>query len=321
MPELVDFTEHNFVTWYATLNGLICLSTSFTDYKPENYNSEIFVWNPTVRKFITLPDSPRLEIPEFGDYCQVKLAFRFFPGSLDFKVVKIVHDSYYKNKSEATLVDVYTRSTNSWKTISQENVIRPLYFDRSDGVFVGASAFWLGGGKIVCFDTDNDVMREIDLPESTDVMSFSIRASGESLALFARNLKFTVLNMWILEGGLANNEIVWKKKFDFCLKYENWLRFELGMDALGFRNNGEHILDGGYWVSEVKELHQRSGIVSLSCLRSGETAGSNARFLNSKRSSTHCQSDVQEKLTSKRSSRIYMMRIYNGDFSVVKIEN
>lgn len=243
MPELVDFTENNFMTWYATSNGLICLSKLFTVYKPEHYNSKIFVWNPTVRKVITLPDAPRLDVPVFGDYCQVKLAFRFFPESLDYKVVKIVHDGYYKNRSEATLVDVYTRSTNSWKTISQDNVIRPLYFDGSDGVFVGAVAFWLGGGKIVCFDTENDVMRGIAVPELTDDTSFSIRAFGESLALFARNVNFTILDMWVLEGGLTNNEIVWEKKFNFCLQVENRCRFEaLGLNALGFRNNGEVLL-------------------------------------------------------------------------------
>ncbi|KAK1352996.1 hypothetical protein POM88_052834 [Heracleum sosnowskyi] len=240
MPEFVDFSEKKFITWYATSNGLICASTSYTIYKPEHYNSKIYVWNPTVRKYITLPDSPRSEIPVFGDYCQVKLAFAFFPESLDYKVVKIVHDTYYKNKSESTLVDVYTRSTNSWKMISQENVITPSCFDTSDGVFVDAVAFWLGGDKIVCFDSDNDIMRVIALPEITDDMSLSIRASGDSLALFVRNIDFTILTMWVLEGGLTNNEIVWKKKGNICLQVGNrWRYQELGLEALGFRNNGE----------------------------------------------------------------------------------
>ncbi|KAK1352986.1 hypothetical protein POM88_052824 [Heracleum sosnowskyi] len=90
--------------------------------------------------------------------------------------------------------------------ISQEHVITPSCFDTSDGVFVDAVAFWLGGDEIVCFDTDNDIMRVIALPELTDDMSLSIRASGDSLALFVQN---------------------------------RWRDQALGLEALGFRNNGE----------------------------------------------------------------------------------
>lgn len=99
------------------------------------------------------------------------------------------------------LVCVYSLNTNSWKirNIEDDFLIRHVS-EEPNFVSVNGVSFWRaykkGKPTFLSYDTMNDVLQNISLPE-TDRDS-SLHQFGHSLAYFVEERSSNVFNMWIL---------------------------------------------------------------------------------------------------------------------------
>ncbi|KAM3744574.1 hypothetical protein ACB098_06G063100 [Castanea mollissima] len=96
----------------ATCNGLVCITTKYTN--------SLFLWNPCIIKFVKLP-TPNLNF-QTHSFCKPSLGFGFDAKTNDYKVVIIVND--YKKKSSIPKVETKKKSINF-----------VLAFDLGDNVF------------------------------------------------------------------------------------------------------------------------------------------------------------------------------------------
>nr|ABW08115.1 S haplotype-specific F-box protein 7 [Prunus avium] len=94
-------TEHYGI--YGSSNGLICISDEIL-----NFDSPIYIWNPSVRKFRTPPMSTNINIK----FSYVDLQFGFHPRFNDYKAVRMM-----RTNKNAFTVEVYSLRTDSWKMI------------------------------------------------------------------------------------------------------------------------------------------------------------------------------------------------------------
>lgn len=228
--------------WLSTSYSLICFSTIFNDWHIDNYSGDIFLFNPLIQKYKTLPYLPTIpDLPSrtssFDTF--VFLAFGYVPHIYDYRVVKIVN-YYDDNKIPLFAISVYSLSSNSWttKTVLDDIFIRIR--DPYESVFVNGIAYWRtwsknNGRTLLCFDVVNGVLRNIPLPKVVDCCDPSLKQFGQSVAYFTDHLKFTDINIWILRGD-PMNEFFWEKKFSVSLPED------IRTDVLGIRNNGELIL-------------------------------------------------------------------------------
>ncbi|PRQ42544.1 putative F-box domain, galactose oxidase/kelch, beta-propeller, F-box associated interaction [Rosa chinensis] len=157
-PQLDYNSRLDYFKIYGSKNGLLCLAGNVMDS-----NSPIYIWNPSVRKFRTLPQ------PRFDHYCvdcfpkhvDIPLLFGFHPELNDYKVIRMMLPGSIK-------MEVYTLSTNSWKIIQ---VIPPWlntmkFSTRSE--FWNGMAYWLATKdsmvRVVLFDTNNEEFEELAVP-------------------------------------------------------------------------------------------------------------------------------------------------------------
>lgn len=237
-------------TSYGTSNGLICLSDLSLDY-----DSLIYLWNPAIRKTKLLPHSSIFsnifKLKFKGQSCKMSLAFGYSPNVNDYKVVKIMIYQMEEDAKWSSIVDVYSLRSNSWNRIGEELSCYKL----SRPAFVKGVAYWVakkcnGSKIIVCFDTENEIYREILLPEynSSYKLRYFVQKYGESLCVLVFRPSLEVVDMWVMEEAK-----VWRKK----------TRINMGDDyglPMGFRNNGEMVL---------RDLNQEFGFVSYD-LKKGE---------------------------------------------------
>lgn len=232
------------IHWYAAAShGLICYTNEDLQWE-----RDIFLWNPAIRKLKILPSPPRHP----GGVIWITLAFGYCQKANDFKVVKILEsceDNYTNQKIEA---EVYSLNTNSWKTISEDNLIGTsiVLSSKDDWVFLNGKAYFRGlnlnlnedelcKSIIVCYDTDEDIMREIPSPETkkNNFLSRPIRVLNGSLVYFTGKRDENSFDMWVLKQGGNTNKFCWEKKINVDLGGINkdW-------EVFGIRSNGEIVL-------------------------------------------------------------------------------
>lgn len=238
--------------WLAQSNGLICVTSFFNHYLGYQGKPNIYLWNPLIEKYKTLPDSPlgsfsfkensRSSEEETG---WIALAFGFVPEDNDYVVVHIVKPPLESAPDpHSVMIGVYSLKSNSWKIKSQDNVfvcgIRMVHHVLVDGV-----AYWLGikpdGIRqiIMCFDTKTDVLQEITLPDWVDCQDYLwspfLHPFGESIAYFVENVELNHFDMWVLKRD-PKNDCSWEQKLSVSLSRE------FRTEVLGLRNNGEPIV-------------------------------------------------------------------------------
>lgn len=228
--------DHRFLSnvhWYAASHGLICYTCADLEHE-----FGVFLWNPAIRKIKSLPDPPERD----GATAWITLAFGFSQKANDFKVVKIL-DNY-----QTIVVEVYSLNTHSWKTISNDNLIRTYRLSENNWVFLNGTAYIFGSSRkdfqpiIVSYDTDSDIMSEISTPHTWETHFFhihrSIRVLNDSLVIFTGNPDECSFNMWVLQQGSDTNKFFWEKKINVDLGGLNsscW-------DVFALRSNGELVL-------------------------------------------------------------------------------
>lgn len=231
---------------HGTNRGLICFSLS--TYWP--YMQQTYLWNPIIRIAKPLPDSA---VPFNGSSPFLfGLAFGYFPDINDYKVIKI--ESIIVERSRFYTVYVYSLSTHSWTTVPVNNVAQFYSYDQLyNSVVVNGAAYWIGIKKpvfmqvVVCFDMDNETVREILIPpqyafdsSQSHISSFNlVQHFGEvqlSVVYLDTNTDTFIHDILVLEKDGEMNE-VWTKKVTIDLNKvgQNWW-------PVGFRNNGEIVL-------------------------------------------------------------------------------
>ncbi|XP_074326522.1 uncharacterized protein LOC141664468 [Apium graveolens] len=141
----------------------------------ECFPNMVYLWNPSIRisKTLHVPDTAiPCDDPVSGPFT-MGIAFGYFPDINDYRVIKLEKFNYNRNgevKSEFH-VGIYSLSTNSWRTVSKDKFITFSNYELHNSVVVNGVAYWVGikfpvvqGGRIVCYDTKNETIREIMLP-------------------------------------------------------------------------------------------------------------------------------------------------------------
>ncbi|KAL1821587.1 hypothetical protein ACET3Z_016456 [Daucus carota] len=199
-------------SWYGQANGLFCVSTMFN--QELGYKTDIYLWNPLVSKFRSIPSSP---LPRYR-YREIRwnaLAFGFLPEVDDYVVVHVVKPSstaephspdadYYAIRPYDTppyarylhsvKIGVYSLNTNSWKEICQDNVfVDEMCVNESE--FVNGTAFWIGYNNdlseqvVMYFDTKTNLLGQISVPiwvvrHTRQLENPVILPFGQSIAYF-----------------------------------------------------------------------------------------------------------------------------------------
>ena len=113
-------TEHFGI--YGSSNGLVCISHQEQEL---SCRSPIIIWNPSIKKFKTLPPSSN------NKFRYLSLQFGYHPDVNDYKVVRLM----WINK-DAFAVEVYSLSTNTWKLIDDIPPWLKCDFKHHQGIYV-----------------------------------------------------------------------------------------------------------------------------------------------------------------------------------------
>nr|XP_011461617.1 PREDICTED: F-box/kelch-repeat protein At3g23880-like isoform X1 [Fragaria vesca subsp. vesca] len=247
-------------------NGLVCLADDF-----ERYGENFLLWNPSIRKLVSLP-KPGITVQTVGGY-DAQHGFAFDVVTNDYKVVRVVEDQYGWEDEETEnriFVEVYSLAAGSW---SSRRIVDPQWsvFGHSPQAFVNGALHWDVRSKasskhryfILAFDVSSELLREMMMPESLDWDSFrpgfgdlslqlTVSGDGKSLALFLRYHDEysdpSLLDVWVMK--------------EYCLE-ESWTKLitlhpqgpqRSLPSALCFRKSGEIVMvhDHRYGGEEVK---------------------------------------------------------------------
>ncbi|XVF70358.1 hypothetical protein PTKIN_Ptkin11bG0155700 [Pterospermum kingtungense] len=224
--------------------GLVCLC-----FFPQDNFLDLFLWNPSVHKYITLP---KPSITCLGDNTNLVFGFGFDSRTNDYKLLIVAG-------TVETLTDAYlfSLSGNCWKRFSAmftEYAIEGVI----SSTFVNGAVHWLGyqrgndGGfrnTVLGFDISTEEYLVMGLPESLIglcPLDLSIMKYQEaSIAVLRRDWEDSEqLDMWVMkEYGKVGS---WTKVLHLTDQSGG-----LPPRVLGFRKNGEVLLqvDGGEMAS------------------------------------------------------------------------
>ncbi|XP_023872558.2 F-box/kelch-repeat protein At3g23880 [Quercus suber] len=214
----------------GSANGLFCL-----------YDEIRFIlWNPCIRKFITLPN-PSVEFPCY-------LAFGFDSRTNDYKVVRIAYRSNTRYEgAKPPLVEVYSVSEGSWRVTSAGDSYPPKITIRNwhpeaaslnGAVYFVANDWGNTSSKVLSFNLGDEVFRMISLPNGKSGLYAHIFTSVFKglLSLICYEQwhmdEHYSCSIWVMkEYGVVDS---WTKQFTIDLNMGYW-------KVLGFWKN-DHVL-------------------------------------------------------------------------------
>lgn len=186
----------------GTCNGLVCLADDLG-----RYVSNLLIWNPSVRKYVTLPNP-------LGGYGCASFGLGYDSVTNDYKVVRLATQLDLNNKLYECppVAQVYSLANGSWSSLHFD--LPPcLMAGCSPNAFVNGALHWLAFRLmndayvyfILSFEVSSGSFRQIMLPESFKLdMSFGLRLSvsgdGKSLGLFAKcdSDSGSFLDIWVM---------------------------------------------------------------------------------------------------------------------------
>ncbi|XP_004305455.1 PREDICTED: F-box/kelch-repeat protein At3g23880-like [Fragaria vesca subsp. vesca] len=218
----------------GSCNGLILLSD---DYLTET--NTFILWNPSIRKFITLP---KPHIPHSQYY--TVYGFGFDAQRDDYKILQLVYEGHNRAGPE---VELYSLSSGSWKSItaaSPKYEIAPTMWSQ---VFVNGFIHFIGYSKkgeafrnvVVGFDVCQEAFHEIKLPKdlASEVPNMFITVIGKCLAVQHYDSVRECCNLWVMrEYGVVES---WTKQLSIDFLTPNFRVTRV----LGCRKNGEFLLE------------------------------------------------------------------------------
>ncbi|XP_050283049.1 F-box/kelch-repeat protein At3g23880-like isoform X6 [Quercus robur] len=217
----------------GSANGLFCLYEG----------NRCILWNPCIRKFITLPN-PSVTA-EFFCY----LAFGFDSRTNDYKVVRIAYksDTRYEG-AKPPLVEVYSVSEGSWRVTNGGDSYPPRITISNwhpqaaylNGAVYFAANDWGDAQSLIVlsFDLGDEVFRLISLPNGKFGLDADIGTSvfNGLLSLICYGYQHLSIvkscSVWVMkEDGVVDS---WTKQFTIELNMLRW-------KVLGFLKN-DHVL-------------------------------------------------------------------------------
>ncbi|XP_050370168.1 F-box/kelch-repeat protein At3g06240-like [Argentina anserina] len=227
----------------GTCNGLVLLADDHG-----RYGYTFVLWNPCVRKYVTLP-KPSVRFSTHGGY-DASLGLGYDDVGNDYKVVRLTSLLDYPGESPMTLAQVYSLANRSWGML---RVLPPCLVPCSwVQACVGGALHWLAlrwldddhfNYFVVAFDVGSESYREIMLPKSfrtEKTLELRLCASGDrkSIALFVRSKsEFDgFLDIWVMK--------------EYCIE-KSWTKLMILTpqgpkrslpEALCFRRIGEVVL-------------------------------------------------------------------------------
>ncbi|KAF7850239.1 hypothetical protein BT93_L5723 [Corymbia citriodora subsp. variegata] len=205
----------------GSCNGLICFSELSRDTPDET----IYVWNIFTRKHKAVrPSHPDLFFME-----NTPEGFGFDASSNDYKIVRIL---YPDDEDDEDLVEVYSLSTDSWRSLECKV---PAFCALRPAVFLNGNLHWHlfeyedprehgGCGSILSFDLADEVFDEMYLPEEmfykdSGDLTVNLAVLNDFLAVF---IHFTdqlcyephsACSVWVMmEYGMPKS---WTKLYSF----------------------------------------------------------------------------------------------------------
>ncbi|KAL7218719.1 hypothetical protein ACSBR2_011902 [Camellia fascicularis] len=249
----------------GSCNGLLCIS----DYHGSDC---AFLWNPSIRRFLTLPESG---YSVTDSDLQFVFGFGFDRINNDYKVVKIGYLNDLKTRGSVLCkMEPYALSTLSWRPVCVVDFRFELSIN-TWSVFVNGAVHWVTfdpakergfGILIVAFIMGNEVFREMALPNYQPngwlYRNAAVAVLDESLAVINFEFDLVLANLmcnfhiWVMEEyGVIES---WTKRYTIIGQ-------RIFLKVLGFRKNGDVLFeDGGglgKLVSYVPQSHQIKNLV------------------------------------------------------------
>ncbi|XP_026429251.1 F-box/kelch-repeat protein At3g06240-like [Papaver somniferum] len=199
------------VVFLSSCNGLVWIHLR----KTGGHEKEYYIWNPATEVYKSIPMPREVKSLRRG------YGFCYDYRTEDYKLVRVVVDW----ASKCSDVDVYTVSSNSWKTT--QIIPYNIYYQGYCGVLFCGALHWLmrtfgrdSTHVLVCFDIVNKRFEEVALPETpmpypeepleADMLDLGIGVLGGCICLIYRFFGVGV-DVWMMqEYGVRKS---WTKSF------------------------------------------------------------------------------------------------------------
>ncbi|KAI8551341.1 hypothetical protein RHMOL_Rhmol06G0178400 [Rhododendron molle] len=230
----------------GSCNGVICLS----DDQGYGYMDDMFLWNPSIRKFFAIPGY-NVTFQSHGSFMHC-VGFGYDPVTDDFKVVRVVHTGVDCDRIPPE-VEIYSLKTGRWRYIS-DKALPVKITERYRQAYFNGAAHWMAFTRgpfrhtILAFNMSEEVFNEILVPESIthDVSLYKMI----TLSVFKESLCL----IQCVYGNDRHCSVWIMKEYGVAASWANLFRIDLcgGLSRpLGLRKNGEVIFatDDGNLVS------------------------------------------------------------------------
>nr|XP_043632970.1 putative F-box protein At3g16590 [Erigeron canadensis] len=224
-------------------HGLVC----FYGFDASDRSPMAVVWNPWIRKSVDVPVPNVLFVPY-----ETILGFGVSPQTKDPKIVKIISSIHPKADTSVPTpwrVEVFTLSSGTWKTPSNNLPFRNSIRFRWGQVALDGVIYWLAfewikvddglqlHNLIMSFDLSSEGFQEVRLPDNLacrNIYDLSISKRMESIVVVEKTRNTFVV--WMMGQGVTKSFTklfnVITRGSSFCIVSE-------------FMKNGEPIVDHG----------------------------------------------------------------------------
>ncbi|KAL3515944.1 hypothetical protein ACH5RR_022846 [Cinchona calisaya] len=191
-------------------NGLVCLKMTYNKAK-----TGIFLWNPLIQKFKALDTFPYMYTYDDDDCFLYGLGYH--EPCKDHRVVRVS----FTEKSKKNKVDIYSMSTDSWRTVEGARV--PRRFGKQlypSGLYLNGAVHWLTKKRvedyleflksIVSFnfieETFHDMVLPSELQADIDFVVDINEFKGSLAILIAEDFSGGPFYLWVMnENGVAES--------------------------------------------------------------------------------------------------------------------
>ncbi|XP_058185594.1 F-box protein At3g20690-like [Rhododendron vialii] len=229
--------------------GVVCLSRF-------GLNSPLVLCNPSMKEFRVLPP------PAYKNDHITNLGFGYDHFTGGYKVVRFAMMSTdIPTRGIDEMIEIYDSSTDSWREVHTQSPIQSGFHCCHDSYASwNGDCFWYayrhhnGGAVIMAFSMTYEVFEQMPVPE----VCLSDQYSEMKLFVLNDSLAMVIYpNWWSNPFFFEPGEFLMEKSFDIWVMNEEdvevlWTKkFTIGpfqgVDwALGFRQNGEFLVESGY---------------------------------------------------------------------------
>ena len=147
-------------------NGMFCYAND-----DEEYSEILYLWNPSIRKNKMLVGTPLTDPLD-----SVTFGLAYHSQNNDYKILRFMFTPFHSEKVVPTEAEVYTLSTDSWRTViisveSEPNIGTIVKIDESPCLFFNGALHSIASSRdhdfILSFDINDERFHAIMLPQIT----------------------------------------------------------------------------------------------------------------------------------------------------------